>query len=572
MKKITKLFFIAVMSFIATTVSAQSFEFQWAKLISGPGTDQGFGITTDATGNVYHCGFFTGTTDFDPGSGTFSLTSIAAGGGYVSKLDASGNFVWAAAMPGIAYKVAVDATGNVFVTGTFNGTEDFDPGSGTMNMTATSTNNTDQYICKFDNAGNFVWAGQLGGIDSEAPASISTDASGNVIIAGSFRNTVDFDPGAGTYTISSSGNVDGYVLKLTNSGGFLWAAKFGSSASYEGTCGAVADAAGNIYVTGTAVGTTDFDPSPTSVVTVTASTSSSDIYLLKLDASGNFGWVKLFGSTFANDESRAIALDATGNIYIAGNFADGADFDPSPTSTTTLTVVGGLDCFVAKYDNTGNLIFAKGFGSAAYDCCKDIKVSASGNICYTGVFFQNADFDPSAAGTYTVACAGPNDAFIGAMDNGGNFLWAGALAPWSYDNIDQVALNATGDIYVNGSFMFNTDFDPGAGVFNLSSTATDAFILKLSNGAVGVKETTLTKSDISVYPNPFTNFITIKTENTGSLKNLRLSIFDITGRELKNQEVTGSAMIDMSNFKTGLYFYKITQDSKTVTSGKLIAE
>ncbi|MES2763420.1 MAG: T9SS type A sorting domain-containing protein [Bacteroidota bacterium] len=570
MKKTSTLFFTSILSLIVSCASAQSFGFQWAKQIAGPNNDMTMGITTDAAGNIYNCGNFDGTTDFDPGAGTFTMTSVTGGGGYASKLDANGNLVWAVAFPGQTLKTAVDASGNVFVTGTFNGTQDFDPGSGTFTLTPASTNYPDMYVCKIDNSGNFVFAGRIGGNDKETPTSMTADASGNIIITGLFKNTVDFDPmAATTYTMFSNGQDDGFVVKLDNSCNFLWGAKFGSSASYEQTSDAATDAAGNVYITGAFAGNVDFDPSVMGYSGL-SSPSSVNIYLLKLDAAGNFGWVNGFGSTSVNDESRAIALDAAGNIHIAGAYAGTVDFDPSATATSTLTAVGGLDCFVAKYDASGNYIFAKGFGSAAYDCCKDIKVSGNGTICYTGVFFQNADFDPSAAGTYTMASAGANDAFLAALDNTGNFLWAGNLSPWSYDAIEELAITGTGDLYACGAFMFSTDFDPSSAVFNMSSSGFDGFILKLSGAGVGIKENNLNNA-VSVYPNPFTNVITLSSEKI-NLQQADVIITDVTGRQIEKLSNLNSynTQINLEQLKAGVYFYSIIEKNKTLATGKII--
>ena len=570
MKKTTTLFFTSLLSLIVSSVSAQSFGFQWAKQITGTSNEFSNGITTDAAGNIYHCGSFDGTSDFDPGAGSFNMTSVTGGGGYASKLDASGNFAWAVALPGPASRTAVDASGNVFVTGTFNGTQDFDPGSGTFTLTPATTNYPDMYICKFDNSGNFVFAGAVSGGDVETPTSMTADATGNIIITGSFKNTVDFNPTSATNTIFSSGSADGFALKLDNSCNFLWVAKFGSTFSLEETSDAVTDAAGNIYLTGAFAGTVDFDPSSTGY-TALSSPSSNNIYLLKLDSDGNFGWVKGFGSSAANDESRAIALDAAGNIHIAGAYAGTVDFDPSATTTSTLTAVGGLDCFVAKYDASGNYLFAKGFGSASYDCCKDIKVSGNGTICYTGVFFQSADFDPSAAGTYTLASAGANDAFLAALDNNGNFLWAGNLSPWSYDAIEGLAITGTGDLYACGAFMFTTDFDPSSGVFNMTSGAYDGFVMKFNGAGVGIKENDLPNYDVSVYPNPFTNVITLNSENI-NLQQAELIITDVAGREIEkiSNLNTYTTQIDLESLKAGIYFYSIIEKTKTLATGKII--
>ena len=138
--------------------------------------DEGTSIAVDATGNVFTTGYFFSTSDFDPGTGTFNLTSLGLDDIFVSKLDALGNFVWTKQWGGTSaensYSIAVDASGNVLTTGSFqSSTVDFDPGPGTFNLT--STGNRDIFVSKLDASGNFVWATSMGG------GGTSVDGSGN---------------------------------------------------------------------------------------------------------------------------------------------------------------------------------------------------------------------------------------------------------------------------------------------------------------------------------------------------------------------------------------------------------
>src|SRR3990172_3536641 len=174
--------------------NAQTPTFTWAKGMGGPGFDISYSMKIDASGNVYTTGLFVGTSDFDPGVGTFNMTD-ASGGIFVSKLDASGNFVWAKQMGGTGsengYSLYLDVTGNVYITGRFGGTADFDPGVGTFNLTSAGAD--DIFICKLDVSGNFVWAKRLGGTGTDYGNAITLDGSGNVLTTGYFQSTVDFD-------------------------------------------------------------------------------------------------------------------------------------------------------------------------------------------------------------------------------------------------------------------------------------------------------------------------------------------------------------------------------------------
>src|SRR5262249_34496989 len=158
----------------------------------------------------YTTGNFQDTADFDPGPGTYNLTSNGSSDIFVSKLNASGNFLWARAVGGVgidySYKIYVDANGNVYVAGTFNGNVDFDPGPGVYNFALSG--NSDAFILKLDSSGNFVWARHMGGASGDAAKSMTIDAGGNIYLTGTFQGTADFDPGPGTYNMTSNGNDD----------------------------------------------------------------------------------------------------------------------------------------------------------------------------------------------------------------------------------------------------------------------------------------------------------------------------------------------------------------------------
>jgi uncharacterized repeat protein (TIGR01451 family) len=191
--------------------------FVWAKQLGGTGIDYGESIAVDAAGNVYTTGLFGSTADFDPGPGSFNLTSVGSSDAFISKLDSTGAFVWAKQLGGMnqdnAYSITVDAAENVYTTGYFNGTADFDPGTSTQNLT--SVGSGDVFVSKLDSNGAFVWTKQLGGTGDDFGASIAVDAVGNVYTTGYFNGTADFDPGTSMQNLTSAGLQDIFVSKLS---------------------------------------------------------------------------------------------------------------------------------------------------------------------------------------------------------------------------------------------------------------------------------------------------------------------------------------------------------------------
>ena len=210
----------------------------WAKSFGGSETEESLSVAVDSSGNVYTTGRFMATVDFDPGAGTEELTAVATHDIFVSKLDSSGNYVWAKNFGAFAgmfsfnrgEAVAVDSSDNVYITGSFTGTVDFDPGPGTANLTAGCASCNDKtFVLKLDSSGNLVWVKPIG---SRTVTSIALDSSGNVYTTGDFKDTADFDPGAGTTNLTQNGNgYDAFVSKLDSSGDLVWAKSFGGSGS-----------------------------------------------------------------------------------------------------------------------------------------------------------------------------------------------------------------------------------------------------------------------------------------------------------------------------------------------------
>jgi VCBS repeat-containing protein len=184
--------------------------------MGGSGEDYAISIAVDGADNIYSTGSFEGTVDFDPGPGVFNLTSAGLGDAYVCKLDASGAFQWAKAMGGISTdggrSIEVDDAGNVYCTGQFSSTADFDPGPGVFNIN--SAGDGDIFVCKLGASGAFQWAGAMGGPGLDTGGGIVVDGAGGVYGTGYFEGTADFDPGPGAFNLTSAGGLDAFILKL----------------------------------------------------------------------------------------------------------------------------------------------------------------------------------------------------------------------------------------------------------------------------------------------------------------------------------------------------------------------
>ncbi len=320
------------------------------------------------------------------------------------------------------------------------------------------------------------WARSCGDSFNDMGACIAKDASGNVYTAGYFGGTVDFDPGPGTYTLTAAGGFDCFVMKLDASGNFVWAKGMGGS-GHDFAWGIAVDLSGNVYTTGSFLNGGDFDPGP-STYSFT-SLGFEDVFVSKLNSLGNFVWAKQMGGT-SGDIGQSIKIAGGGNVIVGGYFGGSGDFDPG-VGVTTLTSAGGEDIFISTLTATGNFIWAKQMGGTGNDNANSIAVDAAGSVYSTGSFQSTADLDPGA-GVANLTSAGSYNVFVSKLDLNGNYVWAKAMGGTFADIGFGITADLSGGLYIAGSFIGISDYDPNAGVFNLSSTGqSDIFVCKLNS-------------------------------------------------------------------------------------------
>lgn len=536
--------------FLFSVIQINAQNYLWTKTFGGNLFDIGNSINVDASGNVYNSGFFYNTVDFNPGSGIYNMTSNGQRDIYIQKLDASGNFVWAKSFGNTESEFAKscgDSSGNYYTTGYFKGTIDFDPGSGVANLTSSPLGSL--FIQKLNASGNFVWAKSIN-TDGGVSDTIITDSAGNVYITGNFSLTVDFDPGIEVANLTSTGDfADVFVLKLDASGNYVWAKSFGGASGDLGNIINV-DENGNVYSAGVFRGTADFDPG-SSVYNLT-SLGIDDVYIQKLDASGNFVWATSYGS-LSDNLCYALKIDNSGNIYTTGQYKGTIQFN-NGNGVTSYTSNGDSDFYILKLNNSGNFIWAKSIGGSGSDS-STLSLDNEGNIYSAGSFNNTVDFNPNA-GVANLTSNGLSDAYILKLDSSGNFIWVKSFGGVDLDVVNSLFVNSSLQIHSVGYFFETVDFDPGIGAANFTSLGFhDVYVQKLNQNSMGLPEE-LNGIRVKVYPNPSEGFIQITTDSP--IDNVEINLTNVNGQLIYSKSINllNSEPLEITS-PSGIYFLSI---------------
>ena len=539
----------------------------WIRAIGGPSDDRGMSIALDDSGNIYATGSFHETVDFDPDLGVNNLISNGKEDSFILKLDSNGDFLWAGAIGStsddIARSIAVDADGNTYITGLFEGSVDFDPGEGTF-ILSTGIIDHDIFIQKLNSNGDFLWAKDMGGpSNNDHGSSIAVDASANVYTTGGFLGTVDFDPGEGECNLSSYRDIDIdiFIQKLDTDGNFIWAKSIGGP-SYDPVYSIAVDALENVYTTGCFSGSAeyntpaDFDPGP-GYYNVFSNNDSRDIFIHKLDANGNFLWVRTMGGSYDEDEGLSIAIDSFANVYTTGKFERTVDFNPG-TDIYNISSNGYVDIFIQKLDTDGNFLWALSMGENSEDVGRSIVVDPLANIYTNGGFLGTVDFDPGS-GIFNLTFT-DNDApslFVQklsqclvdlSLTKSGNTLVANATGA-SYQWIDCSAGNTAIAGETNQSFTATADGNYAVVINNGTCSDTSACY---NITIVGINESGL-NSSIEIYPNPTKGTITIAGEDIQNVE-----IRNVNGQLIR--KITSKRKqfnIDLDDQAKGIYLINV---------------
>lgn len=387
--------------------------------IGGDGDDIATEMLFDIDSNIYLCGAFESTTDFDPGSGTAIHISNGSYDAFVTKYDSQGNYIWAFTIGGGDYEqcvdIVTDINANIYISGLFYGTVDFDPGPNEYLITAPSIDYGGNFIAKYGPDGSLIYAKAIGGGNSELIASeIEVDSSGNLYLTGGYTDTADFDPGPDEAVLTAS-YYDLFFAKYDPDGNYLFAKSIGNGDEVTSSS-LTMDHEKNFYFTGYFYGPTDFDAGDNEFILNTA--GNRETFIAKYDADGEFiNAIALEGSENSYGWGFSIVTDVNDNLYVLGKFNDDVDFDPGNDLAVLSAGTFPDALYLALYNTDLQYRDAIAIPGSDFGISASCALDPDGNIYITGLFNDEADFDPGP-GESILASNGYDDIFLAKYSQG----------------------------------------------------------------------------------------------------------------------------------------------------------
>lgn len=564
---------IVIVSFLFTSLSfSQHVSYIWAKKFGGKYFDVVRQLKTDDNNNIIMVGSYNDSVDFDPSLNEYFLRGpgYTAHEGFISKLDANGNFLWAKRLKADEhsniYNIEIDPNGDYILSGTFFGTVDFDPGPNTHYLSTTgSTLHYEGFILKLDSDGNFIYVKHIypgiGGID--------LDELGNIYSIGSFAYTQDFDPDQGLYELTSNGEYDYFIQKYSNDGNHIWTQTIGNMGSEKGTAIMVKD--GFIYTTGLFDDDCDFDTSPN--YDFITCFDEEDIFIQKLDTAGNSIWARSLRGPGRKLIS-TIHVDNNDNVITSGSFEDSIDVNTGTGSIYKISN-GNVDAFIHKLNANGDYLWSHTFGGFSGDYPAEIITNANNEIYSTGTFSGWADFDPDPLNEYMMQGPYYSEIYVYKLGADGKFHWAYHMggADQGGDKGNTINIDKNNNVIIGGEFKGTANFNPGNGSVQLSSLTSyqDAFIQKIGQPTLNTLDPEFSNG-IELYPVPCAKELNVVLNTTPSLSK-KYNVLDTRGQVLHKGVLThGTNTIDISTLNSGVYYIQLFNEDTTPLSKIFIKE
>lgn len=532
---------IAVMN---TPPAAQSSAHLWSHLYGGTSDQYGQAIAVDPNGDVIVAGTFWNAIDLGGGV----LTSAGMTDVFLAKFDATGAHVWSHRFGDSGLQnttgAAVDANGNVALTGYFRGTVDFGGGG------LTSAGSSDIFIAGYDANGTHQWSKRFGDAYSDQGKGVAFDLNGNVVLVGAFNGTVDFGGGP----LAGAGALDAFVASFDATGAHRWSRRFGDGDSQEAWSVSI-DPFGHISIGGGFSGSIDFGGGPLT------SAGAVDVFVASLNSAGNHRWSARHGSAL-DQWCHGVAADVHGNTWLTGFFLGSVNFGGG-----TLTSAGDRDVFVAKFDSLGTHQASVRFGNAAAQTGWAIATDSAGNVSVAGDFAGSID-----CGGGPLSSAGGSDVFVALLDGAAAHRWSNRYGDVSNDVGYGIAVDALNRSVFTGLARGTVDFGGGPLV---AAGGADAFVASFAAVPSRVTPGMSHEQALEIFPNPFNPATTIQFI-VPSQGRVTLAIYDSRGSRvttLVDDERNAGAYtrswrgVDErgGRVSSGVYFARLTHAAGTAT-------
>ena len=384
---------------------------QWAARISSGASEQGLGVATDSSGNVYVSGSAGNAGNVYNGTGNFTSIGFGNvwGGGstdaIVVKISTNGTPLWSRRIaafntPGNdqATSISTDSSANVYVAGFCSGgaTTVFAANDTDTAFSLANVGGNDIFIVKYDTNGGPLWARRIAGSGSDQGLGIATDPSGNVYVTGFctgtatvFANTANTGGNltGSDLSIGNTGSSDAFVVKYAADGLPLWVRRIGATGADQGM-GIATDSSGNAYITGyyTGVSATVFAADgSTAALSLSNTSTNNEVFVVKYLTDGTPSWARRIGGIGA-DQGLGIAADSPGNVYLSG-YTSSAALIYSSNGISPAFFLGNTtsnDAFVVKYDTIGTPLWARRIASSGNEQGQGITTDLSGNVYVAG--------------------------------------------------------------------------------------------------------------------------------------------------------------------------------------------
>ncbi len=480
--------------------------------------DAGFAFAADATHGLYLGGTLVRSVALMNGPGSEVLKSKGGSDFFVARYFLGNlvgqdlqqpvlaqSFALGSAGEQSGFRILKDATGDTFVAGAFSGTVDFDPGAGVSTLTSSDPDGN-IFVVKYDPTGAFSWVQQVKmslTFDHAAhdPAvHLALDDAGNVYLA------TEFDASATVGTLPAvinsqpspiGGDRDILIAKLSPTGVALWAEAIGSAGQNDLIDGfAVHGPTGTVALSSQFVGTVDFDPSAAVQNRTSQSSTGSDGFILALETTGAFRWVRQLSAGASNVFPEGVAFLVAGDVVATGAFSGTVDFNFLTGGPSTLTSApgpfAGDDAFVARFDAAaGTVVWKQASGGALQENGNAIAVNSADQIFVAGQFRGAVDFDAGAGVSLLIENGGgpggtsEDDVYLQKLDANGTLLGAVGFGGTGGEDVFGLKIIGTDSVFLLGKFGMTADLDPGAGVASLTTKSENTlFVSRFDPGTL----------------------------------------------------------------------------------------